>query len=325
MKQTVPVVFATDKEFAPYCSTSIASLLRTRDLEREYRIYVFYDKLDSEDKCLLESMSQPGASVECVNVSGYIDKKLFYTHGRQSIATYYRFFVGDVFPQYDKILYLDSDIAILKDVGELYDVELGNNLLGGVVIYRGKPEEKRSKEEYLERTMGVTPDKYINAGILVMNLELFRQEKVQEKCISYLETHRQLKWMDQDVLNGVCKGRILFLPEKWNMSQFYYDADYSDGGAMDDVAIVHYLNRQKPWWVSFRRCHLFFYQAASWTPYADSLRCQLLACNNVSSKNPRQEMIKMASRGEVGPRYFWRCVLVWAKGKTKRFIKRFAK
>ena len=76
MKQTVPVVFATDKEFAPYCSTSIASLLRTRDLEREYRIYVFYDKLDSEDKCLLESMSQPGASVECVNVSGYIDKKL---------------------------------------------------------------------------------------------------------------------------------------------------------------------------------------------------------------------------------------------------------
>ena len=322
MKSIVPVVFATDNLFAPYCSTSIASLLNTRDPEREYDIYVFYDQLEEENIQKLNSMSREKARVSCINISPYINAKLLYTRGRQSVATYYRFFAADVLTQYDKILYLDSDIAILRDVGELFDYDLGDNLLGGVVIYRGTPKERRLKEEYLENTMGVRPDQYINAGILSMNLKLFRQEQIRDKCLEYLAQKRELRWMDQDVLNAVCKGRILYLPEKWNMSQLYYEEDYAAGADLSGVCIVHYLDRFKPWWVNFRRCHLFFYQAAAFTPYAQTLTRQFLECNNERFKNPREEVLRLAARGEIGPRYLGRCLRAWLKAKWRKFRKK---
>ncbi len=322
MRPTVPVVFATDDLFAPYCSTSIASLLNTRDPEREYDIYIFYDQLKEENIRKLNGMSRERAQVRCVNISPYLDAKLFYTRGRQSVATYYRFFAADVLSQYDKILYLDSDIAILRDVGELFDCELGDNLLGGVVIYRDTPRERRMKEEYLKNTMDLRPDQYINAGVLVMNLKGFRQEGIRDQCLSYLAKNRELRWMDQDVLNAVCKGRVLYLPERWNMSQLYYEEDYATGADLEGVCILHYLDRFKPWWVNFRRCHLFFYQAAAFTPYVQTLNRQFLECNNEKFKNPREEVLRMAGHGDIGPRYLGRCLKAWAKAKWRKFKKK---
>ena len=114
----------------------------------------------------------------------------------------------------------------------------------------------------------------------------------------------------------------LYLPEKWNMSQLYYEEDYAAGVDMTDVCIVHYLDRFKPWWVNFRRCHLFFYQAAAFTPYAKQLTRQFLECNNEKFKNPREEVIRLAARGEIGPRYLGRCLKAWCKAKVRKLVKK---
>lgn len=322
MKETVPVVFATDQKFAPYCSVSIASLINTRAFDRNYDVYVLYDELEIEDIEKLTSMSVDNVKITCINITQYIDSKLLYTRGRQSVATYYRFFVAEALPNYSKILYLDSDIVILRDVGELFDIDQGENILAGVVIYRGKPEEKKQKETYLENMLYITPEEYINAGILIINLEEFRKQNICQKCIDYITEHRDLRWMDQDVLNAVCKGKIYFLPEEWNKSQLYYEEDYSLGRNLTNVGILHYLDRYKPWLVGFRRCYLFFYQAASYSPYVEFLNQEFLKCNKEGCANPKAEILKMSAQCQVGPRYFSKCLLKWAEGKTKLFLNR---
>lgn len=319
MKPLVPVVFATDDNFAPYCCVSIASLIANRDPERAYAIYVLYDELSEEHRANLCGMAAQNVAVECIDVGGYVDQDLLYTHDWISIATYYRFFVADVLPQYDKLLYLDSDIAILGDVGRLYDIDIGDNWLGGVVIYRGSEYEKAQKVEYL-KTLGMTPETYINAGILSMNLKAFREHDVKEKCLRYIGEHRELQWMDQDVLNAVCRGHIHYLPVSWNMSQFYFEDDHRAGADVSHVQLIHYLAGDKPWRVSYRMSHLYFYIHAQQTPYAQQLNRVFLDINREGVTNARREVMNMAARADLGPRYFGRCLLLWLKAKAKKLL-----
>lgn len=279
---------------------------------------------------------------------------MYYVHGWQTVTTYFRFFAVDVLPQYDKVLYLDCDITILGDVGELYDIDIGNNLLGGVVIFRNKPHEIEAKAEYLMNTFGITPNEFINAGILSMNLKQFREENIKEKCIAYLQEHRNLKWMDQDALNGVCKGRIHYISEKWNKSQIYADADLVEKGTIGDTAIIHYLDRFKPWWVPFRPSHLYFYQYALLTPYRDELSQAILNNNkqpeekNEERNEPNNHLVeepivpnnevpemddwqilasfeRLCEDRFIGPRYLLRCALIWMYGRINRFFQKLLK
>ena len=68
MKPLVPVVFATDDHFAPYCCVSIASLIANRDPERAYAIYVLYDELSEEHRANLCGMAAQNVAVECIDV-----------------------------------------------------------------------------------------------------------------------------------------------------------------------------------------------------------------------------------------------------------------
>ena len=89
------------------------------------------------------------------------------------MTTYFRLFIASLYPQYNKAIYLDSDIVVLHDVAELFNIDIGNNLVGAV------PDDIIQKnevfQEYVEKVVGVSSYKnYFNAGVLVMNLEELR-------------------------------------------------------------------------------------------------------------------------------------------------------
>ena len=322
----VPIVFATDNGFAPFCAVSIASLIMNCNKSRQYQIYVFYDQLSSEHMQKLKSMEQNNISIELVQVSQYVDRELFYVRDHFTLAAYFRFFVVDVFPQYDKILYLDSDIVILGDVGELYDIDIGDNLLGAVVIFRNKPHEIALKAEYLRETIQISPEEYFNSGILSMNLKRFRSDNIKEKCFEYLKKHRNLRWMDQDVLNGVCKGQVYYLPEKWNKSQFYFEEDLLQNLPIEENRIIHYLTEKKPCKTPFRQAHIYFYQYALLTQYCDQLLCSAMKANrSLNLSGPTESEIKnrilgMSEHLKVGPRFFSRCLVRWMRSKYRQMI-----
>jgi lipopolysaccharide biosynthesis glycosyltransferase len=321
MKPVVPVVFATDDIFAPYCSVAIASLIANRDRQRSYALYIFYDDLSEKNVGLLSGMATQNVSIECLCVTRHVDRTLLYTRNGLTVATYFRFFVADMLPQYDKLLYLDSDIVVLRDVGKLLDMDIGDSVLGGVSIYRGNPKEILVKVDYLKKTMDVTPDRYINTGVLLINLTAFRAEGVKDACIRYIGEHRELRWLDQDTLNAVCMGKIQYLPEDWNKSQYYYEADYAVGVNLDQVGIVHYITDEKPWKVPLRFTQTLFY-LYTLTPYRDELARTCMDVNiqtkHFSLGEWKNKMMQLAGDRKIGPRFFLHGLRLWAEGKCDR-------
>ena len=94
-----------------------------------------------------------------------------------------RGFFGQLYPQYNKAIYLDSDIVVLGDIAELYNQDLGDNLIAAApddVI-----QTTKVFQEYAEKVVGVADYRnYFNAGILLMNLDEFRRFDFQNDAFT---------------------------------------------------------------------------------------------------------------------------------------------
>ncbi len=173
-----------------------------------------------------------------------------YIDPKYTIAASFRLVVADLFPQYDKLIYMDCDVIIRQDLAKLYrELDLGNNYLAGVVE-ASTPYQIKGIER-----IGAKVGAYINSGFLVMNLALLRQDKMSQKFIEALKVD-YLEFPDQDVLNTVCLGRILALPPyyngirtfmqeeaKENFLKYYTEEDWQ---MIDKEGTIHYTG-QKPW------------------------------------------------------------------------------
>ena len=143
-----------------------------------------------------------------------IEDKL-YTRNYFSNTTYYRLFIPELYPEYDKAVYIDSDTVCLSDIAELYNTDMGDNLIAG--IPDGVIQAIDIFKDYVERVVGVADyNNYFNAGVIVMNLKELRDYKFEEKFIYMLEKIKFEVAQDQDYLNRLCKGRVKILDYSWN-------------------------------------------------------------------------------------------------------------
>ena len=130
---------------------------------------------------------------------------------------------------------------LLTDIAELYNIDIGTNLIGAV------PDDIIQKnevfQEYVEKVVGVASYKtYFNAGMLVMNLDELRKFKFQEKFLYLLENIKFSVVQDQDYLNRICKGRVKLLDLAWNVMPTATD-DIKE----EDIKLIHYNYQYKPW------------------------------------------------------------------------------
>ena len=211
-----------------------------------------------------------------------------------SCATYYRLLLAEYLKQYVKCVYLDSAIIVNCDIAELYDLNIGENYLAGVVATEPTFPEKSSaeKKQYAEMLKIESVDRYINAGILVMNLEAIRQKSMCDVFMSLVE--RNYPFQDQDILNAACYGKIRFLPRKYNVgplkrnikAEKFFSKEHllEIENAYRSPAIVHYAQPQKPW--LSRRFPMAFY----WWKYFDDIdpKFREKYLNDFISKNKKK-------------------------------------
>lgn len=239
-KQPIPIFFSTDDNYAPFLAVAIRSLTANADTRRRYRIHILISELSESNTAMLSELGTDNTEIVFADVgerSGALQSSLllrdYYTD-----TTYYRFFIADMFPQYDKALYLDCDIAVTGDIAELFDIPLGDCLVGAV-----GDDVIRSYDvfgRYSERVLGIGRLEYFNAGVLLMNLSAFRREKIMGLFVSMLEKNRYDVAQDQDYLNVICRGRVLLLGSEWNRSPLH-------GESGNAPKLVHYKLNMKPW------------------------------------------------------------------------------
>ena len=154
------------------------------------------------------------------------------------IETYYRLFAPFILPkELDKVLYLDVDLICMDSIEGLYNEELGENYFVGC-------EDKCITKKDLDR-LGLPEDyKYINAGVVLINLKKMRENFTAQKLVDMvIEQSKVLEYLDQDFINkNFCK-EIKVISNKYNWlvkTCKYKDMPYKP-------AILHYAGGNKPW------------------------------------------------------------------------------
>ncbi len=240
LKEQIPVFFATDDGYAPFLGVALASILENLSPRCELAVYILTVGLNEKNESRLRRLTAGRASLKFVDVSREMEK----LDGRiclrdyYSQATYYRFFISKLFPQYDKALYLDGDIIVTGDLAELYHTRLGRKLVAAV------QEEVMAKTpvfgRYAETVPGVPCPEYFNAGVLVMNLAEFRRQRVDEQFFRLLSERKFPVTQDQDYLNVICRDKSVILGYEWNKTPYAEDSDF-------DPKLTHFKLQWKPW------------------------------------------------------------------------------
>ena len=210
----IPVVFAADDNYAPMVTATINSMLSNASSSNAFDIVVLERNIREDNKRRMTDFfsSFKNARVRFVDVSGMIRSRNLQTNNPHiSIETYYRFLIEDVFPAYDKVLYLDSDLIVLDDVAKLFAIDLSDNLLAATrdIDYAGNlnmPDGERL--EYSNAVLGLErPFNYFQAGVLLLNLAEMRKLHSLDEWLD-LATNSQFIYDDQDILNSECQGRL---------------------------------------------------------------------------------------------------------------------
>jgi lipopolysaccharide biosynthesis glycosyltransferase len=241
-KPIIPIFFAVDDNYSPMLGVCITSLMMNASIKYQYKFYVLQTDLSLKNQKQIKDIMQDDFSIEFVDVNKELDKfkKLLYTRDYYTNTTYYRFFIPELFTQYDKAIYLDCDIIVEGDISKFYETNLKNKLLGGITE-EVMPLDSNLKA-YPETVLGVPQENYFNAGVLVMNLKGLREFDILNKFLSLLKVRTFPLAQDQDCLNLLCKGQVHYLPLKWNKTPVKAPS-FKD----KTVCIVHYKIAWKPW------------------------------------------------------------------------------
>ncbi len=275
------VIYVSDNTYAKYLGISMFSLLdNNRDLE-EIAVYILSKEIDKKNTARLYKIAEKyHRSIEFIDITEF-EKKIpftFDTSGYNPIVLS-RLFLCSYLPEgVERILYLDCDIIVNGSIKELETVSFNQNLIAAVPeLYM--PAEKKALIGLVKK------ETYYNAGVLLVNMELWRHEKIENAFIEYYRTMKgQLLYNDQDILNHCCKGRILRLSHTYNLSPniFYfhryfvkrlqpaYDTDSAREYAqiISSPVIIHYMGDERPWIAGnknrYRKQYEYYFYRSPW-------------------------------------------------------------
>lgn len=337
-QKEIPVVFAADSSFVAYVGVAISSLISSSNKENHYQVYILHTTIVLEDQKRLESLSVSNVVVKCVDVSEKARRIVVDSCNHLSVEATYRILIPDILPQYDKVIYVDSDTVILRDLKELYDIDLGNCILGAV---------KHIMDEflinyYLKLTEQEVKDIF-NSGVLIINTNEFKKNRIKDKCIDLLlqDMCYKYKYLDQDVLNITCKDSVKYLDERWNVTWYHLFnkplKEYREifERAIKDPYIIHYASKIKAWNAPERYGAEFFWQYARKTIfYEEILFANIMKSMKKNNKADRflfpfrkvkkGSLIVLYGAGEVGNSFYkqiqitnYGIVVLWADKNYK--------
>ena len=280
------------------CGVMICSLCEN-NREEHIRFHVIVDNEVTEaNKQLLQTtVDAYGNDIAFYDMSGK-DRARFtigggnLEHSHLTVSTYYRLLAEDILPSdVHRVIYLDCDMIVRRSLATLQKMDLEGKAVAAV------PDLSEAMPERYSR-LGYPMEKgYFNAGLLVINLDFWREHHLREVFLDFFKgNHQKCRQHDQDVLNVCCQDSKVVLPLKYNSQDgFYYRRKYIDVNryngqweeALTNPVVLHFT-ANKPWEVECDfpyKDEFFKYQALTvWkgTPLVHA-KCPLTA---------RQQLVK---------------------------------
>jgi lipopolysaccharide biosynthesis glycosyltransferase len=282
-KQEITVVCAADNNYAMPLGVTACSIIKNLDSARHLNLYVLDGGIESRNKDkLIQSLNSPKCTVKFVDTKGNF--KEVPTYGHFNETTFYRLLIPEFMPKdLHKVIYLDCDLLVLTDISKLWEIEIGDHHLLAVRDFYVSTISKGVK---IYRGLGIPANsKYFNGGVLVFNLDKWRQDNTSSKIIEYVTKPRDyiLFCGDQEALNVILWDKWGELDPKWNqqviltklvedlswvdsLKQRLGEAHYLD--IVSNPYIKHFASPTKPWQYYQHPEKLLFYQYIDQTAWA---------------------------------------------------------
>lgn len=266
-KKTIPIFYACDENFVKFTIVSIHSLITNASPDYHYSIYVLHSGIKPETQAKATALARDGFEIIFTDVTEHLQAitSVLPIRDYYSNTTYFRLFIADMFPQYDKVIYIDSDTIVQGDISEMYHTELGENWLGA--CQEQAMVQTDHYGTYAEKVVGVSRYNFFNAGVLLINARKAREKEILRRFADKLSEYQFVVTQDEDYLNLICKDHILWLDQRWN-TEVYCAFPYP----IEEAKIIHYIMVSKPWHYADCTGGDIFWRYAEQTNVYDELR-----------------------------------------------------
>lgn len=249
----INVCFASGESYLKYMATAMVSVLKTAAPHEEIHFYILCNQVSQKSKHYIETLQK---FKPCKIIFLDINTKEFdsFPSAGKHITntTYFRYKIAELCPpNIEKIIYLDCDTIVTQPLSELFNQDLTGYYLAGVEDV-GYFYWKNHNPQFIYKD-----GFYINAGMLLINLDQWRKNNLFHKLVDFTIQHaNEIAIGDQDVINRVCLGKIKKLDYKWNVQDSFYRAKPERAvnphceeiiKAAANPAIIHYTQARKPW------------------------------------------------------------------------------
>ncbi len=252
--EPIHITAATDAAYLKYCASMLLSLTDHHH-EEPLEIHLLVNSVSQEELDYLSSLIDNEIHhihyypVEDTRLEGLPQGKEQYI----SRMTYSRLFLGEILPKdIGRVIYLDCDILVEGSLRGLWGTSLEDKLLAAV-------EDLNSADITIYGRLGINPREhvYFNAGVLLLNLEKWRECDCQKRALEAIASGRNLEYGDQDILNLLAVGQTCCLPLRYNLQDFLLrqkkpplmrEAALENwNNELDYPVIIHFTWTSKPW------------------------------------------------------------------------------
>lgn len=286
----IPIFFACDDAFVKFTVISLHSIIQNASREYRYRVHVLHTDIREESREQLYALGRenPHFEISFDDVTDYLDSIADRLPLRDyySKTTYFRLFIAEMFPEYDKAIYIDSDTVVQGDISQLYLTDIRDAYLGA--CHEQVMVQIDEYGTYAERVVGVSRYNFFNAGLILINCHQFRLCFVLDKFIQYLHTYHFAVTQDEDYLNLICKDHVFWLDQRWN-TEIFGDIPYP----IEEAYILHYIMTNKPWHYEDCRHGEIFWRYAAETSVYEDVRSMLASYTEENKERDRLSAEKL--------------------------------
>ena len=296
---TIPIFFTIDDGYAPFLSVALNSAIKNSSKDRKYKAIILYQELSEENRKKLVSLKTDNFSIEFVPMESGLESITDRMSNRLrcdyfTLTIYFRLFIPKMFPEYDKGIYIDSDVVLTSDIAELFETDIGDNYIAACTDLSVADVPPLVK--YMEQAVGVKAKEYINSGVLLMNLKKLREVKIDEHFLGLLNTyHFDCIAPDQDYLNAICNGNIYYLDEIWDTMP------NENKPPLENAKLIHYNLFSKPWCYDDIQYGEIFWDYAEDSGYIDEIKAYKAGYSDEQKESDTKCLDLLIERGNSIP------------------------
>lgn len=302
-EKNIPIVMSFNDSYAPYAGILIKSIINNSDKEKNYDIFIYDGGISDINKNNMNIIlsNKNNIHITFLNAETIFSKYNFYSHSHFSIEMYYRLYIPDVFRNFNRVIYIDSDTIIRKDIASLLEIDLEGKsiaavrdcVMQGFVKYKVRSNQETHSlpsQDYLKTYLGIEDNNtYFQSGVLLIDVNKARK-KIEE--IRFILMSEKKYWFpDQDILNKVYHNDVFYLDQKWNVYHGNGDTQTFFRDLPEDISkkyfesrenpfIIHFAGPRKPWIYHKIDFASYFWGIARETPWYEDLILNLLQKNN---------------------------------------------